>query len=168
MRKINIARRRIEILGQKPALYKDNSSDQELLPFSRKNEFPPRLLSISGGISRNSSREKYSGLIEVDLNAQQMAEVNPLLNSENRIQVSGTLQRKQEGVLILNLESSGKSVPKYISAKTVAEMLELSPRTVYRLHRKNNLPGIRIGRSLRFSFKDVLDYLGSCAEGVEG
>ena len=168
MRKISIARRRIEISGQKPLLYKANGNDPELFPLSRKNEFTPRLLSITGGMSLPPAGNKHPGLIEVDLNPLQMAEVDPFLNSEKQLQVSGTLCRKKEGVLFLNLELSGKSVPKYISAKTVAEMLELSPRTVYRMHRQNSLPGIRIGRTLRFMFKDVLDYLGSCAEEVEG
>lgn len=169
MRKISIARRRIETTGQKPPIYSAKGNGSENLPGNRGNEFAARLMSFPGGRNFQPSVEKYNpGTIEVMLNSEQMASVNPFLVSERRQQVSGTLFSEREGVLYLNLELSANDIPRYLSARTIAGMLEISPRTVYRIHKQNRLPGIRIGRTLRFRFRDVMDYLGSCAEEVEG
>ncbi|MFH1966005.1 MAG: helix-turn-helix domain-containing protein [Acidobacteriota bacterium] len=168
MRKISIARRRIETTEHKQPQYSAMAGDPELLPFRRRNEATARLLSISGSMSHSSSGSDGGGIIEVELNSRQMASVNPLLKPERPLQVSGTLDRESGGVLLLNLDLSGNRAPKYISAKTIAGMLEISPRTVYRMHKQNRLSGIRIGRTLRFRFRDVIDFLGSCVEGSEG
>jgi excisionase family DNA binding protein len=125
-------------------------------------------MSFPEGSSFQSSRAGESGTIEVMLNREQMASVNPLLVENQQQQVSGMLFRERAGVLYLNLELSPKNTPRYLSARTIAGMLEISTRTVYRMHKQNRLPGIRIGRTLRFRFRDVMDYLDSCAEEVEG
>ena len=168
MRKISIARRRIETTGQKTSICSANWNGSENFQGNRGSEFSPRLMSFPGGQNVQPSLAGRPGTIEVILNSEQMASVNPYLVSDRHQQVSGTLFREREGVLYLNLELPDKDTPKYLSARTIAEMLEISPRTVYRLHKKNRLPGIRIGRTLRFRFRDVIDYLGSCAEEVEG
>ena len=168
MRKISIARRRIETIDNKQRHYSAIAADSELLPFRRSNEATARLLNITSSKSHSSYGSDASGIIEVDLNSRQIASVNPLLKAKRQIQVNGTLDRDNGGVLLLNLNLSGDKIPKYVSAKTIAGMLEISPRTVYRMHKENRLSGIKMGRTLRFLFRDVLDYLGSCAEGSEG
>ncbi len=168
MRKISIARRRIETIDNKQMHYSAFAADSELLPFRRSNEATARLLNTTSGRPPSSSRSEAGGIIEVDLNSRQIASVNPLLKTKRQIQVTGTLDRDNGGVLLLNLNLSGDKPPKYVSAKTIAGMLEISPRTVYKMHKENRLSGIKMGRTLRFMFSDVLDYLGSCAEGSEG
>jgi excisionase family DNA binding protein len=168
MRKISIARRRIETTGQKPLIYPSKGSEPKNFPFDRKVESSSLLMNFPGRLSFQPPHAAGPEAIEIVLNKEQMDSVNPFLTSGRLRQVSGSLLREREGVLYLNLELSPKNPPRYLSAKTIAGMLEISPRTVYRLHKKNRLPGIRIGRTLRFSFGDVMDYLGSCAEELEG
>jgi excisionase family DNA binding protein len=44
-----------------------------------------------------------------------------------------------------------ETLPKLLRAKDVAEMLAISPKTVYRLHDEGSLPGIRLtDRAVRF------------------
>lgn len=168
MRKISIARRRIETAEHKPLQYSTLVSNQEPLPFSRRNEATARLLSIPCSMSHSPSVSDGGSIIEVELSRRHMEAVKPLLKPDHPLRVSGTLGRDRGGVLLLNLDLSGNRVPKYISAKTIAGMLEISPRTVYRMHKQNRLSGIRIGRSLRFRFRDVIGFLGSCGKGSGG
>ncbi len=105
-----------------------------------------QLLNTTSGRSPSSFGSDASGIIEVDLDSRQIASVNPLLKAKRQIQVNGTLDRDNGGVLLLNLNFSGDKPPKYVSAKTIAGMLEISPRTVYRMHKENRLSGIKMGR----------------------
>lgn len=46
--------------------------------------------------------------------------------------------------------------PEVMTVEELAEYLKLNPQTIYRKFRRGELPGIRIGRSIRFK-RDVID-----------
>lgn len=46
-----------------------------------------------------------------------------------------------------------------LSPKQAAEMLNVSNQTIYRMVRENELPGIRIRKSIKIKLEDVEKYL---------
>ena len=53
------------------------------------------------------------------------------------------------------------SLPSLLTLKEVAAFLQLSKTSVYRLVERRELPFCRVGRSLRFTRKDLEAYLGA-------
>ena len=169
MKKINIALRRTEVSGQNHSRGISRvPSGQPAISFHSRDELVSRFLDMSGNPALCPSEPGRDNFIEVDLNRSQIDYLDESLESDNIREVAGTFHRGGEGVLLLNLEFAGKKVSRYLSAKSLAQMLEMSPRTIYRLHKMNSLPGIRIGRNLRFRFEDVLDFLDARLEKGEG
>ena len=62
-------------------------------------------------------------------------------------------------LLVLRLCAVRPEKQKYLTSKDVAEMLDLSRDTIYRLVRKRSLKGYRIGAMLRFHLDDVRQFL---------
>lgn len=56
-------------------------------------------------------------------------------------------------------------MPKLLSAKKVAEMLDMSQTTVYDLAKRGEIPSIRIGRHIRFCEERLYRWLAE-REGV--
>jgi len=160
MKKISIAQRRLES-SQK--VISSGSIDMET---GKTLTFPKReLLSRStNGMEATPGQLTGNALIEIDLTPFQEKKLDSSLHSGHETRVYGTLRKCSSGVLYLNLERLTPETPQYISAESIAQMLAVSRKTVYRLHRRDLLPGVRVGRCLRFDFKDVLDYLDSCME----
>jgi len=160
MKKISIAQRRLES-SQK--VISSGSVDMETgktLPFPKRE-----LLSRSTeGVEGTPGPSTGNSLIEIDLTPFQENKLDSFLHGGHETRISGTLRKCAGGVLYLNLERLTPETPQYISAESIAGMLAVSRKTVYRLHRRDLLPGVRVGRCLRFDFKDVLDYLDSCME----
>jgi excisionase family DNA binding protein len=48
---------------------------------------------------------------------------------------------------------------KFFTAKELAESLQVTPMTIYRLAKRGELRAVRIGRSIRFSSEDVEDFI---------
>ena len=48
---------------------------------------------------------------------------------------------------------------KYYTAKELAASLQVTPMTIYRLAKRGELKGVRIGRSIRFSSEDVEEFM---------
>ena len=48
---------------------------------------------------------------------------------------------------------------RWLSRTEVAEYLGLHPQTVWKLHKEGRIPAVKIGRSLRFCLKDVVQAL---------
>jgi excisionase family DNA binding protein len=48
-----------------------------------------------------------------------------------------------------------ETLPRYISAKEVAALFGVCTEHIYRLHKRGLLPGVRLGRVLRFSREAV-------------
>lgn len=55
------------------------------------------------------------------------------------------------------------AMPPLFTMSEVAEYLQVSTSTVYRLIRDGALKGVRVGQSLRFTRKNIEDFLDSCA-----
>jgi len=170
MKKINIALRRTETNGRNHSggITRINAAPQAPISFRSRDELASGLLDIPENTALYPSKPGADSYFKVDLNRSQLKYLDSSMESDNIREVTGTFRRKSEGVLLLNLEFSGKMASRYLSAKSLAEMLEMSPRTIYRLHKKKSLPAIRIGRNLRFRFEDVLDFLDSSLEKGEG
>jgi excisionase family DNA binding protein len=47
----------------------------------------------------------------------------------------------------------------FYTAKELAESLQVTPMTIYRLAKRGELKAIRIGRSIRFSSEDVEEFI---------
>ena len=160
MKKISIAQRRLES-SQK--IISSGSVDMETgktLPFPKRE-----LLSRSTeGLEGAPGTSTGNSLIEIDLTPFQEKKLDSSLNNGEETRLYGTLRKCSSGILYLNLERLTPETPQYISAESIARMLAVSRKTVYRLHRRKLLPGVRVGRCLRFDFKDVLNYLDSCME----
>ena len=56
-----------------------------------------------------------------------------------------------------------EAMPPLFTMSEVAEYLQVSTSTVYRLIRDGALKGTRIGQSLRFTRKNIEDLLENCA-----
>jgi excisionase family DNA binding protein len=56
------------------------------------------------------------------------------------------------------------SIPRYHALKTVADRLDLSPRSVQRLIGKGVLPAIKIGGVVRVSDDDLLALIARCRQ----
>lgn len=50
-----------------------------------------------------------------------------------------------------------------LTPREVAELLRVSPRTVYRLARARELASVAVGQSVRFRAQDVAAYVDRCA-----
>jgi len=48
---------------------------------------------------------------------------------------------------------------KFYTAKELAESLQVTPMTIYRLAKRGELKAVRIGRSIRFSSEDVEEFI---------
>lgn len=48
---------------------------------------------------------------------------------------------------------------RFLDVKQVREILDLSERTVFRLIKKGELKGVKIGREWRFEESDIEDYI---------
>jgi len=168
MKKVSIARRRIENLKHDYFDYAAPSPELRTLPFP-KRESPEKSLNSRAEVTtrRDPSRSAEMGLLEVELDSSQTTRIEAKITHGDML-LSGTLGRNARGMILLNLETSDDRKSKYVSARTISEMLEICPKTVYRMHRSGRLPGLRIGRSLRFSFKEVLEFLEACSEEREG
>ncbi len=138
------------------------------IPFRSSNELGSRFFTYSKNTARFQGGYNREALLEVDLDRSYLNSLETSLDSSHKQEVTGTIREEREGVLFLNIEFGSGKVPKYLSAKSIAEMLEMSPRTIYRMHKLKSLPGVRIGRNLRFRFEDVLDFLDSRLEKCEG
>lgn len=55
--------------------------------------------------------------------------------------------------------SQGDALPEVLTAAEAAELLRVSLRTVYRMCRTGEIPHRRIGESLRFSRRQLLEWL---------
>jgi excisionase family DNA binding protein len=53
-----------------------------------------------------------------------------------------------------------------LTVREVADLLRISPSSVWRLHRTEGLPGVRPGRDLRFRLEDVEAWIASRATGA--
>jgi len=53
-------------------------------------------------------------------------------------------------------------VPSYLTVKEVAEILRVSPDSVYRLLDKRDIPFYQLGGSRRISVDDLQKYLDAC------
>ncbi|MCI2192547.1 MAG: helix-turn-helix domain-containing protein [Ancrocorticia sp.] len=60
-------------------------------------------------------------------------------------------------------DSKIKAMPPLFTTSEIAEYLQVSTSTVYRLIRDGALKGVRVGQSLRFTRKNIEDFLDSCA-----
>lgn len=49
--------------------------------------------------------------------------------------------------------------PRLVTAEDLAIRLDVSAATIYRLHKTGRLPGIRLGRAIRFDMEEVLGAL---------
>ncbi len=74
-----------------------------------------------------------------DFTAQEMAEIETL-----------TLTKK----IARNCRNKGA-----MTAKEVAEMLSVSPKTIFKLARAGRIPSFRIGTAVRFDGRLVIDWL---------
>ncbi len=55
---------------------------------------------------------------------------------------------------------------KYIKVKDVAEILSVSPKTVYQWAELHQIPSYKINGCLRFSLDEVLEKVNSCKTKV--
>lgn len=164
MKKISIAQRRIETgKRSRPPVNRQELSDRPSLFEHSTRPFPARLLELDNKNLvelRNSEEE----ILEIGLKPSHRAMLDSILKGDHNPEFSARLRKISEGTLIIDLSRLGEVQPRFVSARTVAGMLDVSVRTVYRLHSKRELKGIRIGRSLRFAFNEVLDFLEACRE----
>ena len=56
---------------------------------------------------------------------------------------------------------------RYMTAKTLAEMLQLSEEQVYRLAAAGTIPSYKIGGARRFRESDIEAWLQSCKSGPD-
>jgi excisionase family DNA binding protein len=75
----------------------------------------------------------------VDFTAQEMAEIETLTLTKKIAKVS-----RDRGAM---------------TAKELAQMLRISPKTVFKLARAGRIPSFRIGTAVRFDPKLVIDWL---------
>ena len=168
MKKISIARRRIETTNQNSFRNTGETDEGKTLLFRRRG--------LSGTVTPDTAETGRpcgkvgggDGLMEVDLPPSRKTEMDSLLAHEPEARVNATLKKQAGGVLFLKIEPLSNKTPRYMSARTIAGILEISTKTVYRLHKRGRLPAVRIGRNLRFEFGSVLNYLEACAEGSGG
>lgn len=60
-------------------------------------------------------------------------------------------------------EDKFASMPPLFTISEVADYLKVSTATIYRLMHDGTLVGVRVGSSLRFTRKNIEDFLESCA-----
>lgn len=79
-----------------------------------------------------------------------------------------TANENYEEALARAIEDRGKGeegqLPVLFTINELAKYLQVSNTTIYRLIEDGALVGIRIGRSLRFTRKNIEDMLEFCAE----
>ena len=59
-------------------------------------------------------------------------------------------------------------MPRLLKAQEVAKILNIGYSTVYQMHSRGEIPGMRIGRSVRFLIEDVENYIASKRTDIEG
>jgi excisionase family DNA binding protein len=65
------------------------------------------------------------------------------------------VQRETASVLVENLEQRQRA----LKVSEVADLLQVSPMTIYRAAKEGNLPSFKVGSSLRFDPKAVIAWL---------
>lgn len=158
MRKISIARRRLEISGCAGVTEAERRAH-------RRDR-----LSLVGGTSLAKSKcqneeslSDRSRNLVFPMTEQQLSSLDALMKQKNHQPLSGSLSKRAEGVFILQL-GTPPGQKRYLSSKEVADLLGVSRVSIYRLSRRGRLHAYRIGRLLRFDFENVLDFLSSCLE----
>lgn len=56
----------------------------------------------------------------------------------------------------------GASTSEWLNTAGTAQLLGVTPRTVYTFVNDGSLPGYRFGRVIRFKRSDVLDFIEGC------
>ena len=60
-------------------------------------------------------------------------------------------------------EHMTKLGPVALKVEQVAELLNVSPRHIYKLVQDNQIPHVKIGSAVRFDSKDISDWIGAMA-----
>lgn len=55
----------------------------------------------------------------------------------------------------------------FVSAAVIGEHLDLSPKTVYAMARRGEMPSYRVGGSVRFRISDIDAWLAAKVRGTE-
>ena len=65
------------------------------------------------------------------------------------------------------INNSNRALPRLLTAQEVAKILNIGHSTVYQMHSRGEIPGMRIGRSVRFLIEDVENYITSKRTVIE-
>jgi excisionase family DNA binding protein len=147
MRKISIARRRLDLVGGS-----QSPTTAELRSLRREG---PRMPPAPRPGSKSTGATLAFPITEADAQA-----LESMASRKEPHQLTATLRRNGP-LLVLKLEPplDGKRL---LSSDQVSEVLGVSRPYVYHLARAGKLPGYRMGRILRFEPGDVLDFLSNC------
>jgi excisionase family DNA binding protein len=162
MEKISIVRRRLEV----------SPTRAELRARQRMEDHPPE--SMSGGAAvmaltgKTETPDDGNRPLSVDLGPQVMDELwsgghLDETSSGQRHFIVEAQKTSQEGRTVLSLQFMK---PDYylrlLTTEEVCEMLHISRSTLYAFVHEKKLKTYRMGRSLRYRFQDVLNFLTGC------
>ncbi len=153
MRKISIARRRLELIDSSQI-----PTTAELRSFRRE----------SSGVAHSSpdGLETAGTTLTYPISEADAQILESMASRERLRQLTATLHRSGH-FLVLKLEPllNGRRL---LSCEQVSEILGVSRAYIYHLARAGKLPAYRIGRMLRFEPDDVLGFLSDCQSQARG
>jgi len=122
----------------------------ELLAISTRNPYPAYLIGlIESAVPHENARDIALRFQQHHMHDGWFEPTAPLLQF---IQ-----QHAQQALSILLAQTRPGGVDdKLVDVDTIAQILGVAPRTIYRLVENDGIPHMRVGRQLRFSVQDVL------------
>jgi excisionase family DNA binding protein len=74
-------------------------------------------------------------------------------------EVKFTKQEQAEIITLTLTQTIARNVKGALTAKQLAGMLNISPKTVFKLAKAGRIPSFRVGSAVRFDARHVIDWL---------
>jgi len=154
MTKISIARRRLECTES------NSYTMAEWNARARQVAEPPRIERLIEPPSVPPKEAPSPTRDGISLSLRQGSFLDSILNKpEIRADRMGASLKKKATTYTLKLKLSNPMGKKFLTPADVSEMLSISRGTIYKYAKTGKLKGYHFGRSLRFDFEDVLEFL---------
>jgi len=163
MTKISIAKRRLECAGpHKFTLAEWNAKARQVLMGEAPESLPRP---FEEAPAQEPPRPDADGgqTVSFPLDREQARRLDSIADTE-QLRAAPLRARldKSAGTFTLKLQLDGPKAKKLVTSREVAEMLSVSRRTIYKYAKNGNLKGYHLGRTLRFDFEDILEFLSGC------